>query len=78
VRQARKRQERGYYYERVRDHTRTPQPSEKRGRRRGEPVQISEIRLDCLQASGWRLKHAWIDSTLGELVPYFEYFDPIT
>jgi hypothetical protein len=37
-------QERGCYCERVREHTRTPQPSEKRGRRRrGESVQISEI-----------------------------------
>jgi hypothetical protein len=37
-------QERGYCCERVREHTRTPQPSEKRGRRRrGESVQISEF-----------------------------------
>jgi hypothetical protein len=37
-------QERGCCCERVREHTRTPQPSEKRGRRRrGEYVQISEF-----------------------------------
>jgi hypothetical protein len=24
------------------------------------------------------LKHAWICSKLGELVPYFEYLDPVT
>jgi hypothetical protein len=37
-------QERGCCCERVREHTRTPQPSEKRGRRRrGESVQISEF-----------------------------------
>jgi hypothetical protein len=37
-------QERGCCSERVREHTRTPQPSEKRRRRRrGESVQISEF-----------------------------------
>jgi hypothetical protein len=37
-------QERGCCCERVREHTRTPQPSEKRGRRRrGKSVQISEF-----------------------------------
>jgi hypothetical protein len=38
-------QERGCCCERVREHTRIPQPSEKRGRRRrrGESVQISEF-----------------------------------
>jgi hypothetical protein len=37
-------QECGCYCERVREYTRTPQPSEKRGRRRrGESVQISEF-----------------------------------
>jgi hypothetical protein len=37
-------QERGRCCERVKEHTRTPQPSEKRGRRRkGESVQIFEF-----------------------------------
>jgi hypothetical protein len=38
-------QEHGCCCERVREHTRTPQPSEKRGRRRrrGKSVQISEF-----------------------------------
>jgi hypothetical protein len=37
-------QELGYCYERVRDDTRTPQPSEKRERRRrGESIHIFEI-----------------------------------
>jgi hypothetical protein len=37
-------QKRGCCCERVREHTRIPQPSEKRGRRRrGESVQISEF-----------------------------------
>jgi hypothetical protein len=37
-------QQRGCYCERVREHTRTPQPSEKMGRRRrGEYVQIFEF-----------------------------------
>jgi hypothetical protein len=63
----------------VREHTRTPQPSEKRGRRRrGESVQISEFWPVCLQAIVWRLKGAWIGSKLGELVPYFDYFDLVT
>jgi hypothetical protein len=63
----------------VRKHTRTPQLSEKRKRRRrGESVQISEILSVCLQAGGWRLKRAWIGSKLSELVSYFEYFDPVT
>jgi hypothetical protein len=43
-RQARASQERGCCCERVREHTKRPQPSEKRGRRRrGESVQISEF-----------------------------------
>jgi hypothetical protein len=63
----------------VREHTRTPQPSEKRERRRrGESVQISEFWPVDLQADVWRLKRAWIGSKFGELVPYFEYFDPVT
>jgi hypothetical protein len=63
----------------VREHTRTPQPSEKRGRRRRrESVQISEFWPVCLQAGVWRLKRARIGSKLGELVSYFEYFDPVT
>jgi hypothetical protein len=62
--------------ERVREHTRTPQSSEKRGRRRrGESIQISEFWPVCLQAGVWRLKRAWIGSKLGELIPYFQYFD---
>jgi hypothetical protein len=37
-------QERGDCCERVREHTRTPQPSKKRGRRRrDESIQISEF-----------------------------------
>jgi hypothetical protein len=70
-------QERGCCCERVREHTRTPQPSEKRGRRRGESVQISEFWPVCLQACVRRLKRTWIGSKLGEIVPYFEYFDPV-
>jgi hypothetical protein len=63
----------------VREHTRIPQPSEKRGRRRrGESVQISKFGPVCLQAGVWRLKRAWIGSKLGELIPYFKYFDPVT
>jgi hypothetical protein len=63
----------------VREHTRTPQPSKKRGRRRrDESIQISEFWPICLQAGVWRLKRAWIGSKLGELVPYFEYFDLVT
>jgi hypothetical protein len=73
-------QERGCCCERVvREHTRTPQPSEKRGRRRrGESVQISKFWSVCLQDGVWRLKRAWIGSKLGELVTYFEYFIPVT
>jgi hypothetical protein len=44
VRKARASQDHGYCCEREREHTRTPQPSEKRGRgRRGESVEISEF-----------------------------------
>jgi hypothetical protein len=40
-------------------------------------AQFSEILLVCLQAGGWSLKRTWIDSKLGDLVPYFEYFDSV-
>jgi hypothetical protein len=62
----------------VREHIRTPQPSEKRGRRRrGESVQIFYIWPVCLQAGGWS-KYAWIGSKLGEPVLYFDYFNLVT
>jgi hypothetical protein len=63
----------------VRDDTRTPQPSEKRERRRrGESIHIFEIWPVYLQAGGWRLKSSWIGSKLGDLVPYFDYFNSVT
>ena len=57
-----------------REHTRENTTWE-RGRRRSRgSVQICCIWLDSVQAGDWRLKRAWIDPKLGELVPYFEYF----
>jgi hypothetical protein len=41
-----------------------------KGRRRCEPV--------CLQAVDWRLRRAWIDSKLGELLPYFDYLNLVS
>ena len=32
----------------------------------------------CLQAGDRRLKRDWIGNNLGELVPYFEYFDLVS
>jgi hypothetical protein len=65
-------------WEGEREHTRTLRPSEKRvrrRRRRGESVQFWPV---CLQAGGWGLKSVWIGFKLGELIPYFEYFDMVT
>jgi hypothetical protein len=78
---ARARQERGFCREREREREYTLE-HQNQVRKGGEEelifIQIYEMWLVYLQAGDWRLKYAWIGSKLGELFPYFEYFDPVT